>query len=236
MRWPARLPPKQERGFATAGFLACAGFVGWALLVAPAEKAGTGFTAVGSAFSNGQPVTVEARASALAAFAEGRPALACRSDLLNAGGALLLSDTDEAGVVKPGAVKAAGQVLLQSVACSPWQANTWLTLAFIRVQDLGFDALSEQLIDMSYALAPREAWIALRRVRLEIQREKPREPAAEARLDAAILDLAEGALWRDLVEIFHDSRPPARQRLMRALETASKETLGRFMFHVLWRK
>lgn len=216
------------------GFAAVVAFAVWAFQILPPELSGQDYVQIARKASEGRAIPPAELSAARAAFDRALPDMGCRADLLRAGATIEIADP--ALLADNPAIERAERLFRQSLACAPLQGNLWLVLARLQAQRGGPPAETLRLLEKSHDLAPREEWIAVRRLAFEANLDLDLPQASEGRLNEMIHDMVRGVSWRQLVDIYNSSGVRGRQRILRAVEAATMMQQQRFYFHVLWRR
>lgn len=107
-----------------------------------------------------------------------------------------------------------------ALSCAPTDSFAWLTLFWLDVAKHGFERDSSAYLRLSYALAPNEGWIALRRSRLAIAslRKLPPDLASDA-IDEFVKLVNTGALYPETAAIFASATPAVQSLLVEHLKS-----------------
>jgi hypothetical protein len=109
------------------------------------------------------------------------------------------------------------------LSCAPTDAFAWLTLFWLDVGKPGFEQDSSAYLRLSYALAPNEGWIALRRSRLAIASFTRLPPdLADDAIDEFGKLVDTGALYPETTAIFASAAPAVQWRLIAQLKSVEQ--------------
>ena len=104
------------------------------------------------------------------------------------------------------------------LACSPHDAYAWLARFVVQTHETGFRTADMPLLETSIALAPREGWLVVKRLRLMLDIEEALAPALQARIAEDFTSLAAHTQYAGHVtDILAELSPERRQPLLRAL-------------------
>jgi hypothetical protein len=109
----------------------------------------------------------------------------------------------------------------KALACEPGDGFLWLTLFWLEAGKHGLDPSAVTYLRMSYALAPNDAWVALRRSRIVTALLPQLPPELSERATTEFVKLVDtGFLVGETAEIFADAAPPVQRQLVERLTLA----------------
>lgn len=151
--------------------------------------------------------------------------LFCDPVILHDAVVLRLNILSDAIAARDQALINSGYNLLYSVdrralSCAPTDSFAWLILFWLDVSKHGFDRDSSAFLRLSYALAPNEGWIALRRCRLAIVSFTRLPPdLADDAIDEFVKLVDTGALYPETAAIFASATPAVQSLLVEHLKS-----------------
>jgi hypothetical protein len=118
----------------------------------------------------------------------------------------------------------------RSLACTPANSFTWLTLFWLDVSKRGFNDNNAGFLRLSYLFGPNEGWIALWRIRLALLLfdRLPLDLAGDA-MDDFINIMNSGQHYWQTAGMFIDASPVIQNRIVERLKTASLATRQAFV-------
>lgn len=117
----------------------------------------------------------------------------------------------------------------RALSCEPADPLAWLTLFWLDAGKHGLQRRNANYLQMSYALGPNEAWIALWRNQLafDVFAALPPDLAKDAVAEFVKL-VGTGQLYWQTAEIFESAAPAARLRILEKIQTANADSRQAF--------
>lgn len=108
-----------------------------------------------------------------------------------------------------------------ALSCNPADSFEWLTLFWLDLTKKGFTSENAEFLRLSYALAPNEGWIAIRRSRLAIALlpKLPADLAGDA-ISEFVKLVDTGSLYAETAALLANAPPAVQKRLAEALSSA----------------
>lgn len=121
----------------------------------------------------------------------------------------------------------------KALTCAPADGFLWLTLSWLEAGKHGLDPAAVTYLRMSYALAPNEAWVALRRSRVAVALLPQLPPDLSELAITEFAKLVDSWLIAETAETFANAVPAVQRQLVERLKLARdlpRETFARALY------
>lgn len=120
----------------------------------------------------------------------------------------------------------------QLMKCSPYHALGWLAAYWVRTYRNGYDPADLRYLEMSYRLAPREAWAAARRNMTAMRLYEELPPAFQQQVLDEWADMLRSRLFDAAIEVFVGPGYKVRDQLLSRISGLRQEDLRYFAYRL----